>query len=128
MNLPSFNIKLSGLSEILGGLESVKEGLADTLSQGMREAAFVVEGEAKKEITSGPNRAIKTGFLRSSIGVVSVSPYQAKIQAGAYYGVYVHEGTRYMRARPFLQAGLRDAIPQIEAIFGKRVQTLVELI
>lgn len=125
MNL---TVKLEGLVELLGGLERVKSGMADTLNKGMQEAAFIVEGDAKKQITSGPNRAIDTGYLRSSIGVQSVTPFRATVQAGANYGVYIHEGTRYMRARPFLAAGLQDAVPEIERIFGKRIQTLIEVI
>lgn len=125
---PLVSVKISGLKELISGISDIKNKMASTLSEGMREAAFAVETAAKRQITSGRNRAIKTGFLRASIGVTSVLPFQAKVQAGAFYGIYVHEGTRYMRARPFLSDGLKDAVPEIEKIFGRRVRTLIELV
>lgn len=119
-------ITFQGLKELISHFSEVKKGLADTLAAGMKEAAFLVEAAGKKQITTGPNRAIRTGYLRASIAVASVMPYRATVAANAFYGMYVHEGTRHMRARPFLAAGLQDAVPGIEEIFGKRVSALVE--
>ena len=121
-------IKLLGLANLITHFSGFKPKLADTLNAGMKEAAFQVEKAGKMQITSGPNRAIKTGYLRASIAVASVLPYQAKVVVGAGYGIYVHEGTRYMTGRPFLAEGLRDAVPEIEKIFGKRFKTLIETI
>ncbi len=120
-----FNISILGLSQIVKSLSGVKSKMAETLSDGMREAAFIVEGNAKRQITSGSNRAIATGYLRASIGVTSVLPYRATVTAQANYGVFVHDGTRFMRARPFLAAGLKDSVDAIEKMFGKRVEYLV---
>lgn len=122
------NLKAIGLTETIARMRGLRGGLAKTLEEGMKEAAFIVEGKAKLQLTQGPNRAIKTGFLRASVGVASVSAARATVQAGAYYGLYVHEGTRYMRARPFMAAGLQDAIPEIENIFGRRLKTLIETV
>lgn len=121
-----FAVTVEGLKEIVSGLHSMKGRMAQTLSEGMREAAFLVEAAGKKQITTGSNRAIKTGYLRSSIAVQSIMPLRATVVAAANYGIYVHEGTRFMRARPFLAAGLKDAVPEIERVFGKRVQTLMQ--
>ena len=120
------SIKLIGINSLMRRLATARLGIAGAISAGMREAAFVVEREGKLAITSGPNRAIKTGYLRSSIGVTSVLPYRATVTAGAFYGIYVHEGTRYMRKRPFLHAGLKKAVPQIERILGRRIKALIE--
>lgn len=124
--MQKLSIKITGLDELRSKISGIQSNIAQTLEEGMREAAFLVEAAGKRQITSGPNRAIKTGFLRSSIGVQSVMAYRATVVASAYYGIYVHEGTRYMRARPFLTAGLQDAAPGIEDIFGKRVNKLIE--
>lgn len=121
-----FSIKFVGLNELLKAFRRMPREMASTINAGMKEAAFEVERTAKIRITSGPERAIKTGALRASIGVTSLLPYKATITAQQRYGLFIHEGTRYMRARPFLKKGLEDAIPKIEKIFGKRVKTVIQ--
>lgn len=123
-----FSIKFIGLNELIKAFRRMPGEVASTINAGMKEAAFEVERAAKQRITSGPERAIKTGALRGSIGVSSVLPYKATVIAGQRYGIFVHEGTRYMRARPFLAKGLKDAVPKIEKIFGKRIRTVIQTI
>ena len=115
---------------------------------GLLEAGYIVEQKTKYQLTSGSNRAFKTGYLRASIGGGSYSGgsghgsgsfpehtglklesmYRVTVTPAAKYAIYIHEGTRYMRARPFLAAGLKDAVPEIEKIFGRRVKTLIQTI
>lgn len=53
---------------------------------------------------------VVTGHLRGSIRVEPSSFLpQATIRTGIEYAVFVHEGTRYMRARPFMWEGARLA-------------------
>ncbi len=122
------SLKVLGAAEIVRHLSSVKSKMGKTLEEGMRESAFQVERFGKMQLTSGPNRALKTGYLRASLMVTSILPYRAVVTAQANYGIYIHEGTRSMRARPYLEAGLKQAVPEIEKIFGKRIKTLVETI
>lgn len=122
------NLRVLGLSRVVDHFTGMKGRLTQELGKGMQEAAFLVEGAAKRQLTSGPNRAIRTGYLRSSIGVTSLTPFQARVQAQANYGRYVHQGTRYMKARPFMAAGMRDALPEMEKIFGRRLKTLIETV
>lgn len=122
----AFSIKIVGLAQMIRAFQRMPGELVNTINAGMKEAAFEVERSSKIRITSGPERAIKTGYLRSSIGVTSLLPFKATIQAQARYGIYVHEGTSRMRARPFLYKGLQDAVPTIERIFGKRVKTVIQ--
>ena len=57
-------------------------------------------------------RAFDTGALTNSISqeflVVSDQPV-VRVGANTYYAVYVHEGTRNMRARPYLREALNAA-------------------
>ncbi len=121
-------IQLIGMDRVVAHLAKIRSQLKQTLAAGMKEAAFQVERQAKLQLTSGPNRAIKTGYLRASVAVTSVLPYEARVTAAAGYGIYIHEGTRYMKARPFMRDGLKQASPEIEKIFGKRIKTLVEVV
>lgn len=51
---------------------------------------------------------VDTGLMRSRINQTLFSTpvnLKAKVETGVFYSIYVHEGTRYMRGRPFLETG-----------------------
>jgi len=51
---------------------------------------------------------VATGRLRASIGFTPAKLFpQTVVKTGTSYAIYVHEGTRFMRARPFMKEGAR---------------------
>jgi HK97 gp10 family phage protein len=75
------------------------------LQRGIEKIAFGVERESKK-VTP-----VRTGMLRASI-LTDIKPLWARVAPHVFYAGYVHEGTRYMKARPFMWWGLNSAISQ----------------
>lgn len=76
----------------------------DMLRRGQR-----VETAAKRRISHSPRR-IDTGRLRSSLTTQPIrrGPVPGvRVGSNVEYALYVHEGTRYMIANPYL----RDALP-----------------
>lgn len=68
---------------------------------------------------------VRTGLMRSRIsqtGFATSSTLRALIQTGTDYSIYVHEGTRYMRARPFLETGARFAVENIAGNISNRLE------
>ena len=53
---------------------------------------------------------IRTGFMHSTINMKPVSDYRFNLTARAYYSVFVHDGTKFMRARPWLANAVAKAI------------------
>jgi hypothetical protein len=76
--------------------------------------ALAVQSAAKERIRQSPER-IDTGNLLNSIQIViyyrNGMPI-ARIGTDVEYSVYVHEGTIYMEANPFLRDGLRRGMQQ----------------
>jgi len=65
---------------------------------------------------------VDTGRLRASIGVSSlIGVVGHMVSTSVSYSVYVHEGTRYMRARPFLKKGLDFAIQNLDGKIASRL-------
>ncbi len=85
----------------------------------IKELAFLVERESKK-VTP-----VDTGRLRASIGV-SLRPMSATIAPHTSYAIYVHEGTRYMRARPYMFWGARDATKGFEQKMSKELESHIQ--
>lgn len=73
---------------------------------GLETFAFTVERISK--IVS----PIDTGRMRASI-VTDVGNLKARIAPHVNYAIFVHEGTRFMKGRPFMSIGLSQAQAQL---------------
>ena len=66
---------------------------------------------------------VDTGRLRTSIHFSHSYPrtLQAIVDTGTDYAVFVHEGTRYMRGRPFMEEGAKYGAQNFAGIIGDRL-------
>lgn len=117
-----FKVKVAKLGLLAGAAKSAGTFNAKHIADAIRKSAFVVEAESKKAITIGKTRAILTGRLRSSISKMNIKATRAEVAPTVKYAIYVHEGTRFMRDRPFMAVGLSQSIPKIKKIFGNAIQ------
>lgn len=100
---PSINITLNvkpsfeELGKRFKGIDLTK-----AIQQGIEEFAFVIERYAK---ISSP---IDTGRLRSSIAT-DMGNLRARVAPHVKYALFVHDGTKYMKGRPFMKIGESQA-------------------
>jgi|SRR3972149_5965793 len=105
----SINPNLDRIGRAIGSLE-----LDKVLHEILTDFAFITERYAK-QVTP-----VDTGRLRSSIGtsfIISAGISKGGIAVVAphtHYAGFVHEGTRYMRSRPFMLWGVEFAKDRIE--------------
>lgn len=76
----------------------IKSAMQDALET----FAFTTERESKIEAQ------VDTGRMRSSI-LTDIGNLQARIAPHVNYATFVHDGTRYMKGRPFMALGLAKA-------------------
>ena len=70
------------------------------------------EAEGKEAVLSGPTRAFDTGNLMRKIRGNMTGFMSGIVRAGATYSAYIHEGTKYMRARPFFEVAINKGEPK----------------
>ena len=108
--MPNISIKIENLDKLKKAFGSYPEIVAPLLRDASSKSAFEVERRAK--ILS----PVDTGRLRSSIatslgimnkGITSI------VSTNVFYAIYVHEGTRRMRKRPFMRQAAEGSIGQI---------------
>lgn len=75
----------------------------ETMQRMVSRLGFMVEAESKK-VTP-----VKTGRLRASI-MTDIGNLRAKIAPHTDYAGFVHWGTKYMKARPFMIWGFEGAM------------------
>lgn len=97
------------------------------LVEAVEASGFIAEGAAKRALTEGPTRAILTGLLRASTRFYEFDPFNLKatVYPLVNYAIFVHEGTKYMPARPFMKEAVRLATPDIQREFRDRIRAAI---
>jgi HK97 gp10 family phage protein len=102
----SITIDASKFSRWLG---QAPQKVAGAITNILTKVSLVVERGAKIK------SPVDTGRMRASIAT-DLRPTMAVIQPHTNYAIFVHEGTRYMRARPFMRDAATDAEREIPGI------------
>lgn len=89
-------------------LKSVAKDV-DNPEQLLTDIGLVVVGTAMQ------HTPVKTGTLRRSL-TTRVADRAVYVGTAVAYAPFVHEGTRYMQARPFIQQGIDDNRSRIETM------------
>ena len=94
----------------------MKQNVSSFLKKEVNRLAASVERYAK-QLTP-----VKTGLLRGSISFTPVSiTLQSIVSTHRDYAIYVHEGTMYMRSRPFMKYGAMFAQVGVEREITQRL-------
>lgn len=102
------SMQIKGMDKVVKRLMFAPQKLSRIIKNTIREGVGIALNESKKIITRGgygSKRALDTGQMRSNMGM-KVEGDKGIVHSSPVtdYSVYVHEGTRKMRARPFLTA------------------------
>lgn len=79
----------------------------------MQKIVLGAEAESKRQASSGPDKAVRTGTWRRSITGRVLTAQKGVVGSNLSYGPFVHEGTKHMRARPAIYDGIQAARPKI---------------
>jgi len=111
--MPRIRIK-HNIDDVQRALKKNSKKVAFHISIAIRKSAFIVEGLAKRDAP------VDTGRLRSSISS-SIFPLIATVQPTVNYAVFVHEGTAFISANPFMTRASRAAQIPIASVFSKEI-------
>ena len=107
--------------KVARAFKQAPKNLGKNLSIAVVKSSFLVERESKV-VTP-----IDTGRLRASIAT-QIKPLSAIISPHTNYAVFVHEGTRFMTGRPFMERGAKASERRIEGLFTKAVDNTLKTI
>lgn len=91
------------------------------LDSAYEKAAKIVQADIQDKIKNGPTRAYRTGDLYRSVEstVVPISTGESIQVRMNEYGKYTDNGTRYIEAKRFTDAGLKAADAELEELIGR---------
>ena len=99
-------------------LEKAQGDIGKSLKRALAKSAYLIEGSAKKL------SPVLTGRMRNSI-TTYLEDYRATIMPLVDYAAFVHDGTRYMVGRPFMQQALEMNERDIEKIVEDEIASVL---
>ena len=109
------SVTIEGLKEYQDKLKEMPFALRRGLADAIKKSALLVEGQGKI------NAPVDTGRLRASI-LTEIEPLRATVSPTVSYAVFVHEGTRYIRSRPFMYDAVQQTKDEINDIFISEIK------
>lgn len=91
----------------------------------IKKATLLIEGRSKMRTP------VLTGYLRSSHRTSfrnSGLSFEGTVEPLANYAMFVHEGTKFMRGRPFLAQAVEESEGTIQNIFERETQSVLDQI
>jgi HK97 gp10 family phage protein len=111
------NVEIKNIGQIRKALNDSPAIVKKYIDTAIKRSIFQVEREAV------PLTPVDTGRLRGSYEIKfetfgGFQPIKGILEPTAFYAIFVEEGTRRMRAQPYLHPGLQNAMPEINKEFG----------
>lgn len=117
--MPDIKIRITNLPEIKRAFGQAPQLMSKHFNVAIKQATFLVEGKSKINAPVDTGYLMgshRTKFLGSGIGFTGI------VYPKADYAMFVHQGTRFMKARPFLKDAAESSENQIERLFTQALQ------
>lgn len=118
--MSTVKITIKNMGAIQSAFRAAPRLMAGNLRKAIETALITVE---RQSIINAPRR---TGFLKASHMHRMLSNFSGYVQPEANYAMFVHDGTRFMRARPFLRQAVAEKQNEIDRLFAKAVQDTLD--
>lgn len=109
------SLKVNGLEGLNRALKGASQAVKGEVGNAVKMIVATLERGGKEAVRSGPTRAFDTGNLMNNIGSV-YDQFSGIIFSEAPYSLYIHEGTKYMKERPFFEKAIEDSQESIQNI------------
>lgn len=115
----SIDIKITNLNEIRSAFNKSPFLMTKYLNVAIQKVVFKIRQQ------STINTPVATGRLRAS-HYTQFGNLRAEVGTNTDYDIFVHEGTRYMRPRPYLRNAIEESNHSIDDYFKDAVQKVLD--
>jgi HK97 gp10 family phage protein len=116
--MSNFVIKVEGLDEAREALRKYPEKAKGAFATAISKTVRAVKAETQRRAP------VDTGRLRTSVHVVKETPTEGEVDSGVKYAIFVHEGTRFMKGRPFMRDAVGSLSTAIQRWFGEAMEQI----
>lgn len=119
--MPNIDIKITNLPQIKAAFNKAPAVMRVNLNKAIKKSIFTIQRQ------SMINTPVLTGRLRASTAS-AFSDLRGEVGTHTNYDLYVHEGTRYMKARPYLREAVEAENGAVNKYFQEAVQDTLDVI
>lgn len=119
------SITIKNLPQIRAAFGAAPRFMGEEFTKAITKSTLYVQGQSmlRTPVLTGRLRASHTTrYTGSGLG------FTGTVEPTANYAIYVHEGTRYMRGRPFLKQGVEASESTIQNLFTTAMQNVLNKI
>lgn len=117
----TINVSIKNLPEIKAAFNKAPQLMIRNLNTAIRSSIFTIGRQSRI------NTPVDTGILRAST-YERFATLRGEVGTNTEYDLFVHEGTRFMGARPYLMNAAQSADSDIQRFMTEAVQnTLNEI-
>lgn len=121
--MTDITIKIENIDRIRDAFARYPEIVGPFLRDASMKSAFTIEAQAKilSPVDTGRLRAtIATSLGIASQGISSI------VSTNVFYAIYVHEGTRHMRGRPFMRQAAEKKRIDVQEIYKAQIEKALQ--
>lgn len=119
------SLQVKGLDALNKALKNASANTKQEVGNAVKMIVATLEREGKEAVRSGPTRAFDTGNLMNNIGSV-YDQFSGIIFSEAPYSLYIHEGTQYMKERPFFERAIDNSQDKIKDIISDSLSRIFD--
>lgn len=119
--MANIDIKIENINEIRAAFRKAPLVMTQNLDRAIKRSLLSIQAISMR------NTPVRTGQLRAS-HTTRFTPLMGVLQPTAHYAIYVHDGTRFMKARPFLANAVKTQNAEVQDNFKKAVQDTLDTI
>ena len=117
--MPDIAIKITNLPEIKAAFSQAPGLMVRELNTAIKKSILTIQ---RKSMINTP---FLTGRLRSST-TSQFANLRGEVGTHTNYDIFVHWGTRFMKARPYLKDAVDDSSDETKEFFTKAVQNVLD--
>jgi len=127
--MPDVKITIKNLPQIKAAFALAPTLMTKELNRAIQKTTFTIQGETILNVGGQRDiRVITHGLASAAERPPVFTQLKGVYEIDIKYGVFVHEGTRFMRARPFLQRAADTKQEKTDQFFTEAVDTVLNTI
>ena len=116
--MANIEVEIKNLAQIKSAFRQAPADMVRELDKAIKKTVVVIGRGSRK------NTPVDTGRLRAST-YEKFRPLAGEIGTNVSYDAFVHDGTRFMKARPYLAMAVSGASHDIDKFFTEAVENVL---